>query len=137
MLLVFICLRTLVIAQSNDDSDTGTVHITVDKRMDLLTNTPPPVAEKKVNKSQIVKGYRIQVYYGTSRQEAADAKMMFMKKYPRIRSYLTYSNPQYRLKVGDFKSRAEADAFADGLQGMFKSFMIVNENINVVNSRKN
>lgn len=117
-------------------SDSSSVQVFADKRMDLLTNKPQAVVEKKNNKPQVIKGYRIQVYYGTSRQEAANAKMLFMKKYPKVRSYLTYNNPQYRLKVGDFKSRAEADAFADGLRGMFKTVMIVSENINTVNSKK-
>ncbi len=58
--------------------------------------------------SSVTKGYRIQIYSGPDRQVAKATKISFMKRFPSIRSYISYEVPYYKVKVGDFKSRQEA-----------------------------
>lgn len=75
-----------------DDEDTGEPETVLIKR--------------KV--SSVTKGYRIQIYSGPDRAVAKATKISFMKRFPSIRSYISYEVPYYKIKVGDFKSRQEA-----------------------------
>lgn len=75
-----------------DDEDTGEPETVLIKR--------------KV--SSVTKGYRIQIYSGPDREVAKATKISFMKRFPSIRSYISYEVPYYKIKVGDFRSRQEA-----------------------------
>lgn len=58
--------------------------------------------------SSISKGYRVQIYSGSDREAAKAVKVSFMKRFPAIRSYISYEAPYYKIRVGDFKSRKDA-----------------------------
>ncbi len=61
--------------------------------------------------SSVSKGYRIQIYSGADREAAKATKISFMKRFPSVRSYISYEVPYYKIKVGDFKTRKEATEF--------------------------
>jgi hypothetical protein len=63
----------------------------------------------EVNRKPIEQGYRLQIYSGTNRGEAYSLQVEFALKYPTLDCYLTYTQPNYRLRVGDFASRADAE----------------------------
>ncbi len=81
------------------------------------------------------RGYRVQIYSGNDRRKAIQAKATFMQRYPRIRTYLSYTAPQFRVKVGDFQSRDDAQDLRHVLSGIFNPVMIVPDVI-VVNTMK-
>ncbi len=106
------------------------VKIIADPRFDMLVNKPTTTTSGGVRQHK-TKGYRVQIYNGNNKQEAMEIKMKFMKAYPGIRSYLSFTSPQYRIKVGDCRSRGEADRLKEHISGNFKSSMIVPDEINV------
>lgn len=61
--------------------------------------------------SSVSKGYRIQIYSGADRAAAKATKVSFMKRFPSVRSYISYEVPYYKIKVGDFKTRKDAMDF--------------------------
>src|SRR5204863_8279819 len=67
----------------------STVIITRDARVDEL------IARQKDNNTlkQTMSGYRVQIYFGSVRQKAAEVKMDFASKHPEVPSYLTYTAP--------------------------------------------
>ena len=75
-------------------------------------------------------GYRVQVFYGSDRKEAFSEQARFRAMYPRIMTYITYREPNYRLKVGDFRTRPEAQAFLNELRANFPTLFIFREKIN-------
>lgn len=79
--------------------------------------------------SNVSKGYRIQIYSGPDREKAKAVKINFMKRFPSVRSYITYAAPYYRIRVGDFRSRQEAGEFYRYL-GKSYTVMIVPSLIN-------
>jgi hypothetical protein len=105
--------------------DSGFVKINADKRLALVVGKP--VQRGFVGK---VKGYRVQIYNGNDRKKANQIKLEFMKAYPAVRSYLVYNNPQFRIRVGDFKARGEASQLQRKLSGTFNPCMIVPDIIN-------
>lgn len=75
-------------------------------------------------------GYRVQVFYGLDRKEAFSEQAKFRSLYPQIMTYISYNEPNYRLKVGDFRTRLEAQNFLNELRGTFPTLFIFHEKIN-------
>jgi len=131
-ILLFLIGGFLSNAQSASNAlDTmSNVKINADPRLALVVNKP--VQRPFVGR---VKGYRVQIYNGNDRKEANDIKIKFMKAYPGVRSYLVYNNPQFRIRVGDFKGRREAAQLQRQLSGIFNPCMIVPDVINYATPR--
>lgn len=70
-------------------------------------------------------GYRIQIYRGTSRQDAERAKQRSYQLYPRITPYLVYRSPTYRVLVGDFLESREYINIYNTLKREFPMAMVV------------
>ena len=54
-------------------------------------------------------GYRVQIYNGSDREKAIKVKTEFMRLNPGMRTYLTYLAPHFRVKVGDYRNRSDAE----------------------------
>lgn len=81
------------------------------------------------------KGYRVQIYNGNDRARATQVKIDFMRRFPGVKTYLTYSAPQFRVKVGDYQTRAEAQKMYAQVAGTYSPVMIVPDLI-VINTLK-
>ncbi|WP_439129713.1 SPOR domain-containing protein [Polaribacter sp.] len=53
-------------------------------------------------------GYTIQVYYGNERT-AKSTHAKFGILYPRVSRKLVYNNPEWKVQVGNYKTKLEAD----------------------------
>jgi hypothetical protein len=78
------------------------------------------------------KGYRVQIYNGYDREKAIKVRAEFMKLYPGTYTYLSYVSPCFRVKVGDYRSRAQAIGMLKEANSMYPSpCMIVPDQITV------
>ncbi len=75
-------------------------------------------------------GFRVQIFSGLDREEAYAEQTKFKTLYPRIPTYISYTQPNYRLRVGDFRSRLEAQKFMNELRKRYSSLFIFEEKIN-------
>jgi len=132
--LLLLTASIIVRAQHSPDAmpDSNTVHVHADPRLAMVVNKPAPKAGF-VGK---IRGFRVQIYNGNDRNKANQAKLDFMKNFPGVRSYLTYHNPQFRVKVGDFRTRAEATQLFNKVNAQFNPCMIVPDVINYAAPRK-
>jgi hypothetical protein len=68
--------------------------------------------EAKNNGTSGMDGYRIQIYSNSARnarEESGKIRAEFMSKFPDIDSYPLFEKPgYYKIRVGDFRSKAEA-----------------------------
>lgn len=83
-------------------------------------------------------GFRIQVYNDNSANGKANAQARaraISMKYPQYRTYISYNAPAWRLRIGDFKDRSEANAALNRVRSSFPQFsgemFLVKDNINV------
>jgi hypothetical protein len=53
-------------------------------------------------------GYGIQIYYGTEKN-AKSKNARFHILYPKVQTKLVYNNPEWKVQVGNYKTRLEAD----------------------------
>ena len=77
-----------------------------------------------IGKSISVSGFRIQIFSGLDRQQANSEQSNFKSRYPNITSYISYTQPYYRLRVGDFRTRLEAEKFMNELKKYYSSMFI-------------
>ncbi|MEL4308806.1 SPOR domain-containing protein [Joostella sp. CR20] len=83
----------------------GKVNISQDERVEKL------VAYKaKINKTDDEKRFRIQIYNGTL-EGAQKAKETFNKEFSGIDSDIAFETPNYKVRVGKFRTRLEADRY--------------------------
>ncbi|TCC93346.1 SPOR domain-containing protein [Pedobacter frigiditerrae] len=75
-------------------------------------------------------GYRVQVFYGSDRREAFNEQSKFRALYPKIMTYISYKEPNYYLRVGDFRTRMEAQKLLTELRANFPTLFIFREKIN-------
>lgn len=75
-------------------------------------------------------GYRVQIYFGSNRQAAYKTQAKFNEVYPELRTYITYSEPNFRVHAGDFKTRLEAEKLMKDIAPEFSSLFIFSEKIN-------
>lgn len=114
--------------------DTSGIVIHADARLALVTKNHAP-QPKTIYRSH--RGYRVQIYNGNDRAKATQVKLDFMRRYPGVRTYLTYVQPQFRVKVGNYSTRAEAEKLYNQLSTLYSPCMIVNDIIEVNNAQKN
>ncbi|MBL7923162.1 MAG: SPOR domain-containing protein, partial [Bacteroidia bacterium] len=67
---------------------------------------------KRVNAAKMsMPGFRIQVYFGTERNKAQEIRAEFLQVFPDCPAYLVYHQPNFKVRVGDFRNRLEAAGF--------------------------
>ena len=117
-----------------------TVDAQIDAARGIVLHADPRLAVL-VKKSSNIKrglirsgrGYRVQIYAGNDRAAATRIKIDFMRRFPGVRTYMTYVAPQFRVKVGDFQSRGDAHELARQVSSLYRPTMIVPDLI-VVNT---
>lgn len=73
-------------------------------------------------------GYRVQIYNG--RKAACQEKRSeFLRHYPNVKPYTLYDSPEYRVRVGDFRTRLEAERFRNEIIDEFSGSFVVKTEI--------
>lgn len=128
--LVLLCSVCSSYAQGDADSSSGHaegVVVHADPRLAVLLKKPTPTG---IYSSR---GYRVQIYSGNDRNKATKIKVDFARRFPGVRTYMTYVQPQFRVKVGDYQSRQEARKMYEQVSTLYTPCMIVPDFI-VVNT---
>jgi sporulation related protein len=93
-----------------------------DPRVDSLIKKQIQINEMTTRDSRRnVPGYRIQVANSNDRNQVFAIKTKIYQQYPELKSYLIYQPPNYKLKVGNFKTPEEAESYLQKLTQDFPS----------------
>lgn len=106
-------------------SGKGSVKIQSDSRLDSLIERQIWINQQK----KTIPGYRIQIYFGGQRTKANEIKADFLQKFPEENAYLLYQQPNFKIRVGDFKDRFKAQEFYLKVLPEFSSAFIVRDEI--------
>nr|WP_295929740.1 SPOR domain-containing protein [uncultured Dyadobacter sp.] len=102
----------------------------INKKLDSVLDTLA-----KQNKSiRYINGFRIQIYVGNVRQEADGAKSYIYQSFPDLNPYVSYSQPTYRVKVGDFMYRSDAEQYLDLIREQYSSAVILADRVDIKRS---
>lgn len=103
-----------------DSATHATVKVFQDKRIEQIY-----VNKKSGNgsQSQTANGYRVQVFSSntqrTAKSEAFKIEKQIHEEFPEQGVYVNYISPFWKVRVGDFKTQAEAQAFRSKLMESF------------------
>lgn len=75
------------------------------------------------------KGFRVQIYSGSNRNDAQTTQAQFKSLHPEMEAYMAYHEPNYRVKVGDFTSRVEANNYMRILRTQYNNVFVLQEDI--------
>lgn len=121
LILVFNVLTATLFAQ------TGSIEIIQDSRVDTLISRYKQVQQKKSS----IEGFRIQVSAGSNRTTVYQAKSQFYQTFPGIKQYVVYQAPNFKLRVGNYRTRMEAYKDLQKILPRFAGSFIINDEIKI------
>lgn len=85
------------------------------------------------NASKKISGYRIRVFYDnapTARSRSEAIVRTLKGQYPSLGVYLSFESPNYKVTLGDFRTKDEALAIYNALKNAYPTAYIIKESIN-------
>jgi len=133
-LLVLLLLLPPVLSAAQ--TDTATAALGADAPIttaggDVRLTTTPRIDEllKAYGAHEHVRrGYRVQIFLG-DRATAEATKRAFLQKNPDVPAYLSWLAPNFRLRVGDLRTRLEAERLLRDLKVAYPGSYIVPDDI--------
>ncbi len=123
--LIFLCLMAFFCYKTHAQiSDSAKVEIVQDYKIrDLLEK------HIEINSKVPIKGYRVKIHFGTDKNKAKEVKGAFIAKFPDVPAYEKYDQPNFNIRVGDFRTKLEAYKFLKEIQPDFPAAFIVQDEI--------
>ena len=109
-IIVFLFLCSSV-SLTQTDLPQGSVDVIADLRIKNLV-----ALEKKIDE---ISGYRLQICFDSDKTVIDKARDRFLKLYPLTSTYVEFEAPHFNLKVGDFRTRLEAEKIQRKIFGEF------------------
>jgi len=131
ILLIFILIAGLRNGFAQEvRKDSGSVTIYQDKLVDELVQKEVKLNESGNNQD----GFRIQIFSDSgnnSKTKAQTAMDDFLAKHPEMKAYLVFKSPNYKVKVGDFRSKLDAIRYLNQISAEFPNAFIISDLINL------
>jgi Sporulation related domain. len=106
----------------------GVLHLNQDRRIETLLRK-----QKEFNDlDSTFAGYRINIFMEIGNDAVAHADSIradFESSFPEIPIYLSYGQPYYRLRVGDFRNRVEAEKYLRIIKPIYKESFVTADRI--------
>jgi len=89
-------------------------------------------------RSKVRSGYRVQIFDDnnarTAKSEAQARRNRVGARFPEYNTYISFNSPYWRVKIGDFRTRSEAEAAMGAIRAAFPAYgsqlRIVRDRIN-------
>jgi hypothetical protein len=107
----------------------GNIIVEGDGRIEDLENRYKSINEKE----QKINGYRIQIFSNSgaeSYEQATEVQTEFLKIYPEVKSYVVHQKPRFKVRIGDYRTRLDAERFYLEIKENFPDAFIVRDRIN-------
>lgn len=125
----FTFLSILIFLTVQYSSAQGEVVIHKDNRINNLVKKQseviPPATSPQID------GYRLQLFFDSDKQKIDKARVSFLAQFPKVETYVTYSAPNYFLRVGDFRTKLEAEKIKSEVEQEFPTSFVLKEKINL------
>lgn len=117
------------LAQENGKGK-GNIQIIQDDKVDLLVSKHVQINQNRNG----IDGYRIQIFFDSGNNSKTKAQSIyegFKEKYPDVRAYLSFKSPNYKVRVGDYRSRLDAQRFLNEIIVEYPNAWIIADLINL------
>lgn len=85
------------------------------------------------NAEKPIPGYRIRVFYDNgpqARDKSEAIEQLLRKQFPEVLVYRSFESPNYKVSIGDFRTKDEALRIYNALKGTYPTAFIIKESIN-------
>lgn len=103
------------------------IEIIQDSRVDTLISRYSQVKQKH----ESIEGYRIQISAGSNRNNVYQTKSQFYQNFPDIKQYIIYQSPNFKLRVGNYRTRLEAYKDLQEILPLFNGAFIIRDEIKI------
>ena len=82
------------------------------------------------NSGTLYNGFRIRIFIDSSRsarEKSLSEMRRFNEQYPSVMAYRSYDAPNFKVSVGNFRNRVEAEAFLRKVKSSFPDAFVVRE----------
>lgn len=127
--LLFSILLFFGISEIYSQEQTARPYVKQDESVDRLISS-----FRQHNRSRGMQGFRVQIYTASGNRSKLltdRVKAEFDTKHPGMQSYITYDEPYYKLRVGDFRNRIEAQQFLRKISSDYIYAIVVVDRINL------
>ena len=106
-----------------------TIIVRKDPRLDILSDKQAEINKRSsmMTSSGLYKGYRIQVLSTTNRDQANKIKSDVLSRFTDQKAYLTYNSPYFKVRIGNFINREDAEKFRQQLSKIYPQGVYVVE----------
>lgn len=119
------------------DTKEGEINIYTSPEMDSLFDKYILLSEEK---RIPIKGYRVQIASASgnnAKSSVNSVKSSFLTNFPDSPAYLIWESPNYKIRVGDFRTKLDAEKFQRQIDDLFPYAFIVRDNINFPELERN
>lgn len=103
-------------------------------QVDQSSSLRQAVEQYLVNNAQKpINGYRIRVFYDngpSARAKSEQIEKLLQEQFPEVCVYRSFESPNYKVSIGDFRSKDEALRIYNALKGTYPTAFIIRESIN-------
>jgi hypothetical protein len=112
-------------------SAADTIVVIKDPRLDILSQKQALINKRTsaLTSNGKVKGFRIQITSTNSRDQAFNVKTLVLSKFPDQKVYTTYQAPLFKVRVGDFIKREDAERYRKLMLSIFPTGLYVVEDV--------
>ncbi len=112
-------------------SAADTIVVVKDPRLDILSQKQALINKRTsvLTSNGKVKGFRIQITSTNSRDQAFNVKTLVLSRFPDQKVYTTYQAPLFKVRVGDFIKRDDAEKYRKLMLSIFPNGMYVVEDV--------
>lgn len=103
---------------------TGTVSITAQNKTNSSKQIKNLIAKKRTFNKKYGYGFRIQIFYGDE-TKARKTQAKFKVNFPGVFSKLDYDQPYWKVIVGNYKTKLEADKAAITFSEKFSGLIVI------------
>ncbi len=106
-----------------------TIVVVRDVRLDVLTARQASINKRTamMTSSGQYKGYRIQVISTSKRDQAFKVKAELLSRFPDQKSYTMYQSPYFKVRIGNFIKKADAEKLRKQLNQIYPQGVYVVE----------
>ncbi len=102
----------------------GCFSLTAQNKTNMSNNVKTLIAKKRAFNKKYGFGYRIQIYYGDE-TKARSLRNKFKVNYPEVFTKLDYDQPYWKVQVGNYKTRLEADKAVANFSEKFSGLIVI------------
>lgn len=112
----------------------GNVVIIQDARIDTILDKHIEMNEALLLNADnyAIDGYRVQIFQESGNRSSTSAREVmaeFSMKYPDVPVYLTWQAPNFKVRVGDFETRMEAEGFLNKIKRYYPIAWVIRDKI--------